>query len=85
MILSTLYEFYPSNFMLVLNPEDVQKHSLNLWLDILQKTLIILSIILVSIGSYRVFSKILKSSRKKVYPTDQEDLEDKVEKPNYVR
>lgn len=85
LVLSTLYEFYPSNFMLVLNPEDVQKHSLNLWLDIMLKALIILSIILVSIGSYRVFSKIVKSSRKTVYPTEQQDLEDKGEEPNYVK
>ena len=68
LLLSTLYDQFPSNFMLVVNSEDLQQHSLNLWLDVLIKSAILLSIILAFVGSFRIFNRILLSTKTREKP-----------------
>ena len=52
LLLSTLFTYYPSNFMLVLNNEGIQTHSIYNWLGILLQILTLVFLISVAISFF---------------------------------
>jgi hypothetical protein len=60
LLLSTLYTYYPSNFMLVLNNEGIYTHSIYGWLGILLQILTIVFLISVAISFFVSINTIYK-------------------------